>query len=96
MVTKWVSKVLKWSSNGLKWARNCTSFGLNGSHKARNSCAANGPELLPPTGVFKVKSHKELQPITSISSRQNDRNVLPGQELYDRPAKKFLRLFNKV
>src|SRR4029078_12584901 len=57
------------------------SFGLNGSHKARNSNAAKGARLCPPPDISKANRDMKLRPITTAHDRQNEHKRLVIKDL---------------
>src|SRR4029078_1622718 len=68
----------------LKLAQNHPSFGLNGSHKARNSLSAKEPRFCPPPDTFKASQRKEFGPILAAHDCQNGRKLLLEKDLWKR------------
>src|SRR4029078_10492875 len=57
------------------------SFGLNGSHKARNFFCAKEPGFCPPPDRSKTNQGKEFEPIMAAHGRQNGRKLFTNKTL---------------
>src|SRR4029079_3108444 len=81
--------MLKRAEMTLKTPQINLSFGLNGSHKARNLNAAKGARLCPPPDISKAKQDKEFGPIMTAHDRQNGRKTFARNDLRNRTFSKM-------
>src|SRR5678810_494348 len=65
------------------------SFGLNGSHKARNFFSAKGSRFCPPPDTSKSNGGKEFGPTMTAHDRQNGRKLYIDNDLWNRTFSKM-------
>jgi hypothetical protein len=80
----------------LKLAQNHLSFGLNGSHKARNFLSDKEPRFRPTPDTSKVNGDKEFQPILTAHDYQNGRNLLAVKSLRNRTFSKKHNVLDRI
>ena len=96
MAAKGVETMLKTSEMTLKTTGNHLSFGLNGSHKARNFLCAKVPGFCPPPDRSKANASKEFRPIMTAHHRHNGSNLPVGKDLRNRTFSKNHNVLDRI